>query len=107
MNIQMGMDIKRNFALYKKQGDNSDLSLFLGRKVPWGEINTARDAVALYKQRVRDMGYTTIEFKDISVRNVQKNVPMYFLFFASKNRRGLDFWTKITNKDEAGQLEMF
>lgn len=107
MSIQMGMDIKRNFACYKKEGDNSDLNLFLGGKVPWGEINTARDAVDLYKQRVGGLGYTTVEFKDISVRNAQKNVPMYFLFFASKNPRGLDFWTKITNKDESGQLEMF
>ncbi len=28
MNIQLGMDIKRNFARYKKEGDGSDLKRF-------------------------------------------------------------------------------
>ena len=105
MNIQLGMDIKRNFARYKREGDGSDLGHFLGGNVPWDKIVTARDAVNLYKQRIKGLGYGTVEFKDVTVRNQKRNVPMYFLFFASKNPRGLDFWNKITKKDESGQLE--
>ncbi len=107
MNIQLGMDIKRNFVRYKKEGDSSDLGLFLGGDVPWEKIHTAREAVNFYKQRIRGLGYSTVEFKDITVRTHKTNVPMYFLFFASKNPRGLDFWKKITKKDESGQMEMF
>lgn len=106
MNIQLGMDIKRNFERYKKQGDGSDLGVFLGGNVPWSDIKTARDAIDLYRQRIKGLGYGAVEFKDVTVRNSQ-SVPMYFLFFASKDPRGLDFWRKITTKDEAGQYELF
>ena len=60
-------------------------------------------------QRIRELGYKTAEFRDITVRNVQRNVPMYFLFFASKNPKGIEFWHKITARDETGQgqLEFF
>lgn len=106
INIQFGMDIKRNFARYKKQGENSDLDLFLGGNVDWNHLKTPQDAINIYRVRIKELGYSTVEFKDITVRNTQKNVPMYFLFFASKNSRGLDFWKKITERNDLGQYEL-
>lgn len=100
------MDITRNFLAYKKKGDNSKLGLFLGGSVDWGKLNNPHDAVKLYKERIKGLGYKTVEFKDITIKNAL-NVPMYFLLFASKNPRGLHFWKEITKKDTSGQLELF
>ncbi len=35
-----------------------------------------------------------------------KDVPLYHLVFASKHRRGSDFWDKIIQKSSTGQLRM-
>lgn len=106
INVQFKMDIGRNFLPYKKKGDNSKLGLFLGGNVDWDKLNNPYDAVKLYKERIKGLGYETVEFKDITIRNTL-NVPMYFLLFASKNSQGLDFWRKITKKGYSGQLELF
>ncbi len=104
INVQLGVDITRNFLTYKKEGDNSKLGLFLVRNVHWDKLNSPQDVVKLYKEHVKELGYQTVEFKDIVIKNTL-NAPMYFLLFASKDPRGLDFWKKITKKDHSGQLE--
>lgn len=106
INVQMHMDITRNFSAYKKKGDNSKLGLFLGGNVDWDNIKSPQDAIKLYKERIKKLGYQTVEFKDIAIRNTL-NAPMYFLLFASKNPRGLHFWKEITKKGPSGQLELF
>ncbi|MBM3248000.1 MAG: three-Cys-motif partner protein TcmP [Candidatus Omnitrophica bacterium] len=106
LNIQFGTDIKRNFKLYKKQGDSSKLGLFLGGEVNWSKVNLPIDAIKLYKEVIGRLGFKTVEFKDITIKNTM-NTPMYFLLFASKNPRGLDFWKKTTVKDLSGQPELF
>lgn len=106
INIQFGMDIKRNFGRYLKMKTKSELDLFLGGNVSWDDLKTPRDAIRIYKNQIKELGYSTVEYKDMVVRNV-KNAPMYFLLFASKNPRGLYFWKEITAKDEMGQYEMF
>lgn len=105
MTIMLGMDIKRNLELYRRQGDNSELSRFLGGSVPWDRISNAQDVMVVYRERLRQLDYSTAEFKDIIVRN-EKNVPMYFLTFASKHPRGLEFWEKISTVDETGQMDL-
>jgi len=107
MNIQFGMDIKRNFKYYLKAKDGSPLDHFLGGSIDWSSLKTPDDAIELYKNRIHGLGYSTVKYKDIVVHNIQRRVPMYFLFFASKNPTGTNFWNKITKKDESGQLEMF
>lgn len=104
INVQMGIDITRNFKTYKEWGDNSKLGLFIGRNIAWDKIESPRDAIKLYKERIKKLGYGTVEFKDITIKNT-KNAPMYFLLFASKHPRGLEFWKKITKKEPSGQLE--
>jgi three-Cys-motif partner protein len=106
INVQLGMDITRNFLAYKKKGDNSKLGLFLGGNVDWDKLNNPLDAVKLYKERIKELGYQTVEFKDIAIKNTL-NASMYFLLFASKNPRGLHFWKEISKKDHSGQLELF
>jgi three-Cys-motif partner protein len=106
INVQLGMDITRNFHIYKKKGDTSKLGLFLGGNVDWDKLKKPQDAVKLYKERIKTLGYQTVEFKDVTIRNTQ-NAQMYFLLFASKNPKGLHFWTEITKKDHSGQLELF
>lgn len=106
INIQFGMDIKRNFKRYLSAGDNSAFGLFMGGDLFASSLKEPNDAIKLYKNRIRSEGYSTVESKDITVTNSQQ-VPMYFLFFASKHPRGVDFWKKITKKDEAGQYELF
>ena len=104
MNIQFGMDIKRNFQRYLKKKQGSDLDLFLGGNVPWEEIKEPIDAIRLYQNRIKRLNYATVEYHIVEVRNTRE-VPMYFLFFASKHPRGLDFWKKVNAKDETGQYE--
>lgn len=106
INIQLGIDMKRNFELYKSQGDKSKLGRFLGENINWSELKDTVDVIKCYKERIGNLGYSTVEFKDISIHNTKK-AEMYFLMFASKNPRGLDFWRKITRKDHQGQQELF
>ena len=106
MTVMLGMDIKRNLERYRRKGAGSDLDKFLGGSVPWNTIKTGRDVMDIYKERLKALGYQTVEFKDIEVKN-DKNVPMYFLMFASKDPKGLAFWKKISAVDETGQRELF
>jgi three-Cys-motif partner protein len=105
MNILDGVDLKRNFKEYKQLGEQSKLALFIGRHIDIKCITDAKHAITIYKNNIRDLGYKTVECKDIPVRNYQKNVEMYFLFFASRHPCGLDYWRKITKKDDKGQFE--
>lgn len=106
INVQFGMDITRNFFAYKEKGNNSKLGLFLGDNVDWDKLKNPQDTVKLYKERIKNLGYQTVEFKDITIKNT-RNAPMYFLLFASKSPQGLHFWKEITKKDHSGQLELF
>lgn len=107
LNVQFNMDIVRNFKRYIQSEGSTKMDSFLGGDFDKNQIKVPRDVFVLYKQRLKEkLGYSTVEFKDVTVRNL-KNVPMYFLVFASKHSTGLDFWKKITKKDETGQLEFF
>lgn len=106
LTVQFGIDMKRNFEQFRRQGSRSKLWSFLGGDVDWSAVTDASSALGLFKERVKGLGYKTAEFREIVVRNVQRNVPMYFLFFASKNPKGIEFWRKITTRDETGQRQL-
>lgn len=107
LNVQFGMDLRRNFKRYLKEGGASKLAHFLGGGWEGSKMDSPRDALQLFKHRLLEkLGYKTVEFKDVGVRNYKRNVLMYFLVFASKHLRGIDFWKKITTKDETGQMEL-
>jgi len=104
MNIQYGMDIKRNFKVYRGQGAVSKLAWFLGTDFDLSILKEPHDVIEAYKIRIGELGYKTVAFRDITVRN-KNNAKMYFLLFASKHPTGLKFWTEISKKDEQGQQE--
>ena len=104
MTIMDGMDIRRNFDRYLKNPEGGPLDHFLGGNVGWAKIKSPRDVVEEFRNRLRGIGYKTVEFTDIPVSN-ERHAPMYFLLFASRHPRGLDFWKKITATDDSGQME--
>lgn len=57
-----------------------------------------------YENGLRDLGYK--EIKDYVLETNKRNVPLYHLIFASKHPRGADFWDKIADRSEAGQIRM-
>ena len=57
-----------------------------------------------YERGLSKLGY--IEIKDYILAKNTKLVPLYCLVFASKNRRGGDFWDKIAMRSETGQLRL-
>ena len=57
-----------------------------------------------YKRELANLGYKDI--RDYVLEVNRRNVPLYYLIFASKHRRGADFWDKIAGRSEAGQLRM-
>lgn len=65
---------------------------------------TGRVLLDAYERGLRSLGYK--EIKDYTLAVNVKNVPLYHLIFASKHRRGADFWDKIAGRSAAGQLRM-
>jgi three-Cys-motif partner protein len=57
-----------------------------------------------YKSGLADLGYKDI--RDYVLEVNRNNVPLYNLIFASKHRRGADFWDKIAVRSETGQIRM-
>jgi len=57
-----------------------------------------------YERGLRNIGYH--EIKDYVLEKNKKNVPLYYLIFASKNPKGAEFWDKIAVHSETGQLRM-
>ena len=107
------MDIVRNVDLYERQ-PNSVLDRMLGPHSEWRKAwqqlqnrtaeNISDFFATEYKERLRRrLGYSV--FGDKVIRT--QRGPLYRLIFASKNRKGLEFWNKVTKKDRGGQTEMF
>jgi len=57
-----------------------------------------------YGRGLRDLGYRDI--KDYVLEKNTRNVPLYYLVFASKNKKGAEFWDKIASRSETGQIRM-
>ncbi len=57
-----------------------------------------------YEHGLSNLGYE--EIKDYVLMANRTNVPLYNLIFASKHERGAQFWDKIADRSEAGQLRM-
>jgi len=66
--------------------------------------STVRVLLEAYKRGLKALGYCAI--KDYVIEKNKRNVPLYHLIFASKHSRGADFWDKIAQRSEAGQIRM-
>ncbi len=75
---------------YQKAGEESKLS--------------GRVLLDAYERGLSTLGYK--EIKDYLLMANKTNVPLYHLIFASKHKRGAEFWDKIAGRSETGQLRM-
>lgn len=87
-------------ALDQFFGDAGWRSLF--DKAPRGE--QSRVLLDHYEGKLRTLGYR--EFKDFLLFKNKKDVPLYYLLFASKHPRGADFWDKISQRSVTGQTRL-
>jgi three-Cys-motif partner protein len=98
INIQHGMGIKMNIHQYTPDAnEQSALTRFLGND-QWKGLpqhnrgDFFRGVLDLYKQQLDRLGFA-FTGREVFIRT-QKNTPLYLLLFASKHKRGQEFWEK-------------
>lgn len=108
VNIPTGTDIKRNLHNYLvRSGSEAPLTKYLGSE-KWKQLptnspsNFCRGFLELYEAQLQNIGYNF-------VGNVQQvttpgNVPLYYLFFASKHQLGEKFWNETLKRVNAPEL---
>lgn len=65
----------------------------------------ARVLLDAYAHELNKIGYLYVK-DNVFVAN-SKQTTLYCLLFASKHSRGADFWDKVTQRKESGQIRMF
>jgi three-Cys-motif partner protein len=104
------MDLVRNVDRYEVQHP-SVLDRTMGPKSEWRERwskldNRSADNICRlfadeYTSQLRKrLGY--VVFGDKEMRSAKG--PIYRLIFASKDKKGLEFWNKVTKLDRGGQM---
>jgi hypothetical protein len=114
-----GMDIKRNLSKYMKQS-HSILDDYIGDE-DWRQLfpkdvkdinqltssHIEENLIGYYRKNLGKLGYEEIRSGDeILIRSSQKNLPLYYLLFASKHRLGHTFWNKISKISPTGQVKL-
>jgi three-Cys-motif partner protein len=115
-----GMCVKRNLTKFMKQ-QQSPLDTMLGterwrNRVRFPEGRDAlqqweaagRPLVELFQEQLQSLGYVDVRGGSsiVEVRN-KKNVPLYYLVFASKHPLGHDLWEKVCGIHADGQRHLF
>jgi len=110
-----GMDIKRNLSTYIKQS-HSILDDYIGdeewRKLFPKDINKLtnlrieKSLINYYRKKLSKIGYIDVRSGEILIRSSQKNLPLYYLLFASKHSLGHTFWQKISSISSTGQMKL-
>jgi spore photoproduct lyase len=114
-----GMDIKRNLSKYIRQsssildgfiGDADWRQLFPKDKKGLAELTSVKiehSLIGYYRNSLNKIEYKEIKSGDeILIRSSQKNLPLYYLLFASKHPLGHKFWEKISNISPTGQMKL-
>ena len=91
------LDRFMNGTDYKRQFQSA-----MRREIP-GEM-PARVLLDAYGGELKNIGYRYIE-DNVLVDN-SRHSTLYCLLFASKHERGADFWDKVTNRKQSGQIRM-
>jgi spore photoproduct lyase len=111
-----GMSLKRNIAKFMKAKKETPLDRYMGDRA-WRELYEAklsasgfepavREVAGHYRARLQELGYKWVTLSEgVTVRMTGTNVPLYLLLFASKHKRGHDFWQKITARERSGQRQ--
>lgn len=109
--LALHMDANRNLQYYIKN-NSKKIDLFVGDpnwRKEFQQSVTDGNAFVRYlaekfDQNMIQLGYKKPEQKH-HVRSSNKNLPLYYLAFYSKNKRGNDFYKKI-KKTATGQTEL-
>lgn len=110
LNIPTGTDIKRNLHNYLVQsGADAALTRYLGsdewKNVPTNSpSNFCRGLLELYETQLRRLGYNFVG--NLQQVTTPGNVPLYYLFYASKHKLGEKFWNDTLKRVNA-QAELF
>lgn len=106
--LAFGMDGKRNIKYYLKD-NNYRIDEFLGSN-EWRKrwSNAEKNGVNLVKfladeftNKMVSLNYKQDAINNfISIRSEEKNLPLYYLAFYSRNSRGYDFWRKVKKRNE-------
>ena len=106
--LAFGMDGKRNIKYYLKD-NNYRIDEFLGSN-EWRKrwSNAEKNGVNLVKfladeftNKMVSLNYKQDAINNfISIRSEEKNLPLYYLAFYSRNSRGYDFWKKVKKRNE-------
>lgn len=108
INIPTGTDIKRNLHNYlTRSGADAPLTRYLGSdewtKVPTNSpSNFCREFLQLYESQLRRLGYNFVG--NLQQVTTPANVPLYYLFFASKHPLGEKFWNDTLKRVNAPEL---
>ena len=116
-----GMAVKRNLETFLGQAisplddvlgtDEWRLRALARRSIPelaeeehWEEVG--RPIAEIFRKQLQALGYVEVKLgSEIVVRN-RKNVPLYYLIFASKHPLGHNLWDAIRKIGPTGQIEM-
>ncbi len=113
------MDIKRNLSKFIKQS-HSILDDYIADK-GWRQIlrndikginqltstHIEKNLIGYYRKNLSRLGYKEIKSGDeILIRSRQKNLPLYYLLFASKHPLGHTFWNNISKISPSGQIKL-
>lgn len=115
---QYGLNI--NFKNCYQAKDETDIDRFFGSD-EWRKIyerwkakasisGIHRDLIDLYKSKLSALGYADIHDQEAGCEPIMRNTkqaPLYRLIFASKHKRGHDFWNKVTERDLYGNKRLF
>jgi three-Cys-motif partner protein len=113
INFPEGMGIRMNLFQYTETERNA-LNRFMDsarwqeryRQAPTSFKEICTEIAKEYLTNLRSLGYIAVDGDWIPVRTDQ-NTLLYYLLFASKHRRGNDFWQKIKRIEPYGQRHLF
>jgi three-Cys-motif partner protein len=114
---QYGLNI--NFKNCYQSKTDTDIDKFFGsdewRKIyeKWQSRSSMsgihRELIDFYKDNLLKLGYLDIHEEESNLEPIMRNTkqaPLYRLLFASKNKRGHDFWKTVTERDLYGNRRL-
>lgn len=104
--LAFGMDGKRNIGLYMNE-NHKRIDDFLGSK-DWREKwerklqqggNLTKFLADEFTEHMVKLGYRKEAIDNfIPIHSDEKNLPLYYLAFFSRNPKGYEFWKKVKNR---------
>ncbi len=108
INMPIGTDIKRNMHNYiRRTDDAAPLTVYLGcdswKQLPTNSpANFCRGLIQIYRSQLHKLGYTFVG--NIQQVTTPRNLPLYYLLFASKHQLGEKFWNETLRRINVPEL---